>query len=235
MVSVVSGLVEENPYLVLVVSSHCTLRLGIASLVTRIRKNISVVEVASWQRAIETLGQNNFSAAFFALADGSASTLKFINLIHDSHPQLLLGVFSDCENARSAVAYLVAGVHGYIHLCDEEAETEIGVKRILDGRIHVSANVLSEPIIVDHVAALRFRTHSGLTERQSTVLKLIRAGRSNKEIAQELDLSPHTVKIHVAALLRFFSVGRREDLNEAALSMSHFSAAPAAAFNGGVR
>jgi DNA-binding NarL/FixJ family response regulator len=227
----VSDLVEENPYSVLVVSSHCTLRLGIASLLTRIRKNISVVEVACWQHAIETLGHNSFSAAFFALADGSANTLKFITMIRDSHPQLLLGVFSDSESAQSAVAYLGAGVHGYIHLRDGEAETEIGVKRILDGRVHVSANVRSQPIIVDHTTVSRFRVHPGLTERQRTVLKLIRAGRSNKEIAQELDLSPYTVKIHVAALLRFFSVCRREDLDEAALRMPHFNVAPSAAFN----
>jgi DNA-binding NarL/FixJ family response regulator len=230
-ISVVSDLVETNPYSVLVVSSQCTLRLGIASLLTRIRTNVSIVEVAGWQRAIEMLARGDFSAAFFALADGGADAVKFITLIRDSHPRLLLGVFSDCEIADSAVAYLSAGAHGYIHLCDGETETETGVKRILEGRIHISANIRSQPVVVDDIAASRSRAQVRLTERQRTVLSLIRAGRSNKEIAQELDLSPYTVKIHVAALLRFFAVCRREDLDEAALRMPYFDVASSAAFN----
>ena len=38
-----------------------------------------------------------------------------------------------------------------------------------------------------------------LTERQGDVLKLTALGQSNKEIARQLDLSPATVKAHIAA------------------------------------
>ena len=34
-------------------------------------------------------------------------------------------------------------------------------------------------------------------------------GKSNKEIARQLDLSEHTVKVHVAAVLRILGVNNR--------------------------
>lgn len=48
-----------------------------------------------------------------------------------------------------------------------------------------------------------------LTDRQIEVLGFIAAGLSNKAIARELVLSGHTVKIHVAAILRTLDVRNR--------------------------
>jgi DNA-binding NarL/FixJ family response regulator len=41
------------------------------------------------------------------------------------------------------------------------------------------------------------------------VLELLTKGKSNKQIARELDLSDNTVKIHVAAILRALGVENR--------------------------
>jgi DNA-binding CsgD family transcriptional regulator len=49
----------------------------------------------------------------------------------------------------------------------------------------------------------------GVSEREQQVLELLAAGRSNKEIALELDVSPNTVKTHVANLFEKLGVKRR--------------------------
>jgi DNA-binding NarL/FixJ family response regulator len=49
----------------------------------------------------------------------------------------------------------------------------------------------------------------GLTEREVAVLELLSAGDANKEIARKLDISPNTVKTHVANLFQKFEVQRR--------------------------
>lgn len=49
----------------------------------------------------------------------------------------------------------------------------------------------------------------GLTGQEIKVLERLAAGRSNKEIARDLGLSPNTVKTHVANLYAKLEVGRR--------------------------
>jgi DNA-binding NarL/FixJ family response regulator len=49
----------------------------------------------------------------------------------------------------------------------------------------------------------------GVTEREVAVLELLAAGSSNKEIARRLDISPNTVKTHIASLFAKLEVQRR--------------------------
>jgi DNA-binding NarL/FixJ family response regulator len=51
----------------------------------------------------------------------------------------------------------------------------------------------------------------GVSERELQVLQLLAAGRSNKEIAGALDVSPNTVKTHVAKLFEKLDVRRRTE------------------------
>ena len=58
-------------------------------------------------------------------------------------------------------------------------------------------------------AALRAR---GVTSREVDVLKLVAAGRTNKEIAEELFLSPKTVERHLSSLFTRLDVANRQEL-----------------------
>ena len=51
----------------------------------------------------------------------------------------------------------------------------------------------------------------GISARELTVLRQIAAGRSNKEIATALNVSPNTVKTHVARLFEKLEAKRRTD------------------------
>jgi DNA-binding NarL/FixJ family response regulator len=52
-------------------------------------------------------------------------------------------------------------------------------------------------------------TELGLTEREIEVLRLIAAGRTNKEIASTLYISPKTAGAHVSSILAKLGVERR--------------------------
>jgi DNA-binding CsgD family transcriptional regulator len=51
----------------------------------------------------------------------------------------------------------------------------------------------------------------GISPRELTVLNELAAGRSNKEIAQRLNVSPNTVKTHIARLFEKLGAERRGD------------------------
>lgn len=51
----------------------------------------------------------------------------------------------------------------------------------------------------------------GISGREREVLHLLATGRSNKEIARQLDVSPNTVKTHVSKLFEKLAVRRRTE------------------------
>jgi DNA-binding NarL/FixJ family response regulator len=55
------------------------------------------------------------------------------------------------------------------------------------------------------------RSTLGISDRELEVLELLAAGRSNKEIARHLDVSPNTVKTHIARLFEKLEAKRRTE------------------------
>jgi DNA-binding CsgD family transcriptional regulator len=51
----------------------------------------------------------------------------------------------------------------------------------------------------------------GISDRELEVLKLLASGQSNKEIARQLELSPNTVKTHLANLFAKLEARRRTE------------------------
>ena len=66
-----------------------------------------------------------------------------------------------------------------------------------------------------------FNHKKNLTARQLVVLALICEGKSNALIAQDLDLSENTVRVHVSAVLSVLNVNSRTEAMVAARSINH--------------
>jgi DNA-binding CsgD family transcriptional regulator len=69
----------------------------------------------------------------------------------------------------------------------------------------------SEPRASEFTPNERAQSSLGITRREWQVLQLLADGRSNKEIAARLRLSPNTVKTHVAHLFGKLKVARRTE------------------------
>ena len=63
----------------------------------------------------------------------------------------------------------------------------------------------------DFVPNTQAQASLGISERELDVLRLLAAGRSNKEIANELAVSPNTIKTHIANLFGKLEVRRRTE------------------------
>jgi DNA-binding NarL/FixJ family response regulator len=204
---------------ILIVGS-CIFRRGVASIVRDVVPSASMAETFCFADARARLNRCEFFAAIFDIdADELNGPISFRTLRVEC-PRLILGVLSRSASAGDILSYLAAGVTGYVLEKSGQAEVERAFREILNGAIYIPPNVIEPAACEPELAlpALR-RNGCGLTPRQDGVLRLLLKGHSNKEIARQLNLSPHTVKIHVSALLRCFAVQRRSSLAVAAAAL----------------
>ena len=77
--------------------------------------------------------------------------------------------------------------------------------------IWVGTRLFRRPPTATFTPNTRARETLGVSDRELQVLELLAAGQSNKEIARQLDVSPNTVKTHVANLLDKLQAKRRTE------------------------
>jgi DNA-binding CsgD family transcriptional regulator len=77
--------------------------------------------------------------------------------------------------------------------------------------IWVGARLFRRPTLPPFTPNTQVRETLGVSERELQVLELMAAGQSNKEIARRLNVSPNTVKTHVARLFEKLEARRRTE------------------------
>ncbi|HSU64588.1 MAG TPA: response regulator transcription factor [Burkholderiales bacterium] len=114
---------------------------------------------------------------------------------------VVLTVHKTEEHVRAS---LMAGAWGYIVKDASAAELTLAIHSVAQGRKYVSPAV-AECIVTGYLSAdpgqAGGRSSDVLTPRERQVLKLIAAGRRNREIAGHLSLSVKTVEKHRANLM----------------------------------
>jgi LuxR family maltose regulon positive regulatory protein len=165
------------------------------------------VAIGAWQRAVaDDIGliRTRLDAPtrlFLAAACARAGRLpEAAAPLAGLHARALVGAAGSTLFARPVAALLAA--QDWRGLLDEadRAELEGWLRRLAA----VSAAV--QPVASPAAAGT---SASGLTPRELEVLERVAAGDSNKLIARALDLSPHTVKRHVANILDKLALASR--------------------------
>jgi two-component system, NarL family, response regulator LiaR len=108
---------------------------------------------------------------------------------------ILTGVNEDDEAVVRAVQ---AGAIGYLVKNTDTRALVEAIRSAASGQVHLSSRAAAR--LVREMNAPR-NNDAGLTDRQRDVLRLIAAGRTNKEIAQCLQIALSTVKCHVRVIL----------------------------------
>lgn len=123
-------------------------------------------------------------------------------------PTAAIAILSATEDPAVARDFLDNGAAGYLPKSSSNEVLLNAVRLIIAGGVYVPLFMLSDKQ-GDKQQAPSFHESFNLTARQYKVLELMAKGLTNKDIADELNLSESTVKTHVSAVLQSLDVDNR--------------------------
>lgn len=125
---------------------------------------------------------------------GGRSAVDLLSTVRRSSSDTAIAILTSYEDGAAAAAAIAAGATGYLIKDAERAEICRQLRSVAQGDLVIDRRVAA--------AVLGGRAGPTVTAREREILRLIGAGATNREIAAELHLSPHTIKDYVARLLR---------------------------------
>jgi len=94
---------------------------------------------------------------------------------------------------------LDAGAKGYLLKDHADEDLERAIQSVAAGKPYFSPSI-AQALLEDYVNLMRERrvqdSYDLLTEREREVLQLLAGGKSNKEVASVLNISPYTIETH---------------------------------------
>ncbi|SCY72651.1 LuxR C-terminal-related transcriptional regulator [Microvirga guangxiensis] len=212
----------------LVADDDAYFRMAAGAILSRQFGFSTIIEAGSFDEALERLGENShIDIALFDLSMPGMRTPTNLRAVRECFPSAKVGVISASSNRRNILLALEAGVHGYMLKSLSITDLAAALQTIFNGGIYVPPCLadISSAVETSDEETSRFlvekaepssahvtepmEASSPLTPRQRDVLDLLVKGKTNKEIALALGLGEGTVKIHMAAIFRYFGVNNR--------------------------
>lgn len=183
---------------VLIIDDHPFMRAGLGQLIERQADLTVCGEAGSPAEALRVIASAKPDLILTDLTMPGRSGLEFVKdlLAIDSDVRVL--VVSMHDEVVYAERALRAGARGYI-MKEAGGEALLGaVRQILRGEVYVSPAMSAR--ILGNLSTRKPRGSSSpiekLSDREFEVFQLIGQGKSTRDIAEQLNLSPKTVDVH---------------------------------------
>jgi len=188
-----------------VADDHPLFREAMARTVQRVLPDALLEEAGDLQQVLELASQGE--APDTLILDLRFPGLTGIGRLVDLRQQLrstTLIVVSMVDEPSLIELVMASGVDGFIGKSIAPDEIGAAILAIREGELLVK---YAPSGLLPNLGSDAELEH--LTHRQHEVLRLIAQGKTNKEIARALDISPFTVRIHVSSLLKALNVTSR--------------------------
>jgi DNA-binding NarL/FixJ family response regulator len=128
--------------------------------------------------------------------------ISCLRRVHQEFPDLVVVMLSASEDPVTIEQAFQYGARAFLLKHIDPRDLGAAIRQAIDGSVYQSAPLFAA------ASALAAR-EAGLTAKQQTILNLLSAGLSNKEIARELWVSEQTVKFHLTSIYRTLGVRSR--------------------------
>ncbi|WP_210268740.1 response regulator transcription factor [Brucella sp. 191011898] len=149
------------------------------------------------------------------LPDGSG--IDLIGELHVANPGLPILVVSAWSSQDAILASLRAGATGYVLKERDDLEVMLALRSVLRGGAPIDPFVARR--IIEELplqSAKEKADNAGLSPRENEILRLVSEGLGNRDIAEQLFLSRHTIEAHIKNIYRKLAVSSRTQAAQAA-------------------
>ncbi len=196
---------------VLICDDHQIVRQGIKQILADASDLALAGEAASGPEAIARVRAGGIDVVLMDIAMPQRDGLDVLKQLKAEFPKLPVLMLSTYPDRQYAVRSLKLGAAGYLNKSADAEQMTEAIRRVAGGRLFITPNVAEQL-----AGAVGGGTHDDtplherLSHREYQVFRLLAAGRSVGEIAEQLVLAANTVSTYRARILE--KTGVRNDV-----------------------
>jgi len=211
---------------VVVVDDHPLVVEAILSLLHRTCGDFNVAGIGANAGDVVELCRRNLPRIAIVDLHMPGDSYRAITAALQASPSTRIVAFSEAPGAEPAVRALDAGASGYALKGSPTAELVRAISSVLAGDTYITPFVSSREI-----ARLREASHKRkaaesvmLSIRERQIVRLLMSGKTNREIADAINIREKTVKHYMTALIQKLHVRNRLEVMIAAQKLNEMSA-----------
>jgi DNA-binding NarL/FixJ family response regulator len=197
---------------ILLVEDHALFRDGVTLLISQLSDELQCIGCEYASSAIDIAQTHPLDLILLDYNLPDMTGLECLLQIKAAQPEVPVIMLSAEQGGELIKSALMHGAKGFITKNSPSKVMLSAIQLVLAGGVYVPPEMImaaSNGSVPSRVSGESQPQGGVLTERQHAVFEEMKKGLSNKEIARVLNMSPSTVKVHVAAILREFNVKNR--------------------------
>ncbi|MDE3244977.1 MAG: response regulator transcription factor [Acidobacteriota bacterium] len=201
-----------TPIRVLVADDHTIVRQGLVSLLLAGGDCRIIAEAADGQEAFEKALELVPDVVVMDLSMPRLSGLEAVRRIHKESPRIRILVLTMHKEEEFVLPVVRAGASGYLVKDAAASELLNAVRKLARGEVYFDPHAAKALAEVYRSPKPGEEGLDSLTAREREVLHLVTEGRSTKEIAGLLDISPKTAENHRTRVMQKLGVHNTAEL-----------------------
>ncbi|MCC6367248.1 MAG: response regulator transcription factor [Bryobacterales bacterium] len=194
---------------ILVADDHGVVRKGLRFLLERQDDMEIVAEAADGREAVRLAEEFNPKVVVMDIGMPQLNGIEAAAQIVKRNPDAAVIMLSMHAEDSYLVRALTAGVKGYLLKGTADEDLTRAVRAVAQGKSFFSPTI-AQMLAEDYTRHLQQKglqdSYDLLTEREREVLQLLAEGKSNKDVASLLNVSPYTVETHRTHIMQKLGV-----------------------------
>jgi len=213
---------------ILIADDHWVVRESLKLVMKKVRQRFEPFEASTFEEAKAILKANpDMDIMLIDLIMPGFEEFAGLQALRTEFPDIPVVVVSVHEDTNYIIKSISHGVVGYIPKSAGGEEIARALERVLSGEVSFPRHILerSSPPAArqrpTEAAQVRSSDEEKLTGRERDVIARLGQGLSVNRIATDLDLSPHTVRVHLGNIMKKLGFKDRSAAIHYAVSLTH--------------